>query len=735
MTEAKRIRDEEEELRNRERLKYEQEIAELESKALLEKEKHRKKQLQLESENLRKHEQTEVFKNDEKAIAYSTACAANMATVTDLLTRKKEHEQQLKKGLDDIAKKHQLHEEQELAEYKKSGHYTKNDDVTEFAEKSSVLSLQETSNSPVTKSSRRCLFESKIEATGEVEFTNLPRTSSPIKKFGDDMSVQEDLELSGRSVNWRLGYESSSNDSSQMTVEEADDSENEQVSNSFSHMSVTDGETESQDTELPTGRYVRPIDFDPIEDKDTTMNEQADITSSSTASKGETLAAKVNALITSEKKKKKNKKWAKPLKRNLNSNRISQADLLHYAEEANVNKQLSTAKEQVDYKPGELYAYRIEPSPIKHHDSGSWERNKTKIFPGMSRSFYIPHYSTKDAGLKKTITKCTQSNVTLVHYYGKSLKQEIAHKDGGSASSSPTKTKKQSPNQKTNSPAKVQGFAASKLNRRHMRQKPKSAAAVNQNVEIMSNKTAVKIMKACKKENTLELAEFKVCTEPKAGNVYVFDVSKYKQTTLRTVKHDGSRWAKKNTIPVTDDVSRTTYYVMDEDNQQNPGFKKFIFHNPKDDVALVHYVGDDTLSAPLPHKNATRDQRPFIPQSTHVADDVKSLGKLPPKQVYNALHSNTGPGLSGIIPTPRNRRAIRHIQQKEKEANNISGSEEEKVKSLHKYLGPYNRMSSYVPHTTVVLINDENIKQYEKVAKIAQEKNLKIEHHFDTTVC
>jgi hypothetical protein len=43
-------------------------------------------------------------------------------------------------------------------------------------------------------------------------------------------------------------------------------------------------------------------------------------------------------------------------------------------------------------------------------------------------------------------------------------------------------------------------------------------------------------------------------------------------------------------------------------------------------------------------------------------------------------------------------------------------------------------MSSHVPHTTVVLVNTETVLQYEQAAKLAQEKNEKMEHHFDTTV-
>jgi hypothetical protein len=107
---------------------------------------------------------------------------------------------------------------------------------------------------------------------------------------------------------------------------------------------------------------------------------------------------------------------------------------------------------------------------------------------------------------------------------------------------------------------------------------------------------------------------------------------------------------------------------------------------------------------------------------------------MAPNKAYNLLNSNTGPGLAGVVPVPRSKAAVKYIQAKEKKADSIGQNEEQNVKSLHKYMGPYNRMSSYVPHTTVVLVNTETVLQYEQAAKLAQEKNEKMEHHFDTTV-
>jgi hypothetical protein len=105
-----------------------------------------------------------------------------------------------------------------------------------------------------------------------------------------------------------------------------------------------------------------------------------------------------------------------------------------------------------------------------------------------------------------------------------------------------------------------------------------------------------------------------------------------------------------------------------------------------------------------------------------VEEDVISLGKMPPNKAYNLLNSNTGPGLAGVVPVPRSKAAVKYIQAKEKKADSIGQNEEQNVKSLHKYMGPYNRMSSYVPHTTVVLVNTETVLQYEQAAKLAQEK-------------
>jgi hypothetical protein len=63
----------------------------------------------------------------------------------------------------------------------------------------------------------------------------------------------------------------------------------------------------------------------------------------------------------------------------------------------------------------------------------------------------------------------------------------------------------------------------------------------------------------------------------------------------------------------------------------------------------------------------------------------------------------------------------------------LGGSTEENIKKLHEYMGDYNRLTSYIPHITVVLVHDLAVQQYQHVCEVAKAENLPMQHHFDTT--
>ncbi len=47
-------------------------------------------------------------------------------------------------------------------------------------------------------------------------------------------------------------------------------------------------------------------------------------------------------------------------------------------------------------------------------------------------------------------------------------------------------------------------------------------------------------------------------------------------------------------------LRKLTYYCVDKDNQINAGFKKELYTDERSNVALVHYLGDDTLASEFP---------------------------------------------------------------------------------------------------------------------------------------
>ncbi len=129
-------------------------------------------------------------------------------------------------------------------------------------------------------------------------------------------------------------------------------------------------------------------------------------------------------------------------------------------------------------------------------------------------------------------------------------------------------------------------------------------------------------------------------------------------------------------------LHKLTYYCVDKDNQINASFKKELYTDEHSNVALVHYLGDDTLALELPHQNATKDGCRFVPASGHVAVGVHFMAQVPPTKVCNDLNLMSCPSLAGVIPQPRNPAAVKYSATKGKARRNVGRKHRRKYQKI-----------------------------------------------------
>jgi hypothetical protein len=107
---------------------------------------------------------------------------------------------------------------------------------------------------------------------------------------------------------------------------------------------------------------------------------------------------------------------------------------------------------------------------------------------------------------------------------------------------------------------------------------------------------------------------------------------KCKSKTGGSLRKSGGMIAKNTT--------RQVYHHLRLDRRSTSDFKKYIYHNEKTGVALVHYIGNPEVVERRPHGNATRRTRVYKPVSYIVDARIRELdpeGKMDPMELYNKL--------------------------------------------------------------------------------------------------
>jgi hypothetical protein len=160
------------------------------------------------------------------------------------------------------------------------------------------------------------------------------------------------------------------------------------------------------------------------------------------------------------------------------------------------------------------------------------------------------------------------------------------------------------------------------------------------------------------------------------------------------------------------------------------GFQRFSYQlldesgKAKDTPVVVHYSGDEALSAEAPHGNATRSRKPFERTPQSVLDYAKST-----------TQSKTASKTYRAAPPELQLRNLKQAQNMRYAANKnkrITTDDIINVHMQHVQLGYPNSIRT-APDLVVIGVDSELLQEAKVALKAAKALNVKVEIQYDTT--
>ena len=196
-----------------------------------------------------------------------------------------------------------------------------------------------------------------------------------------------------------------------------------------------------------------------------------------------------------------------------------------------------------------------------------------------------------------------------------------------------------------------------------------------------------------------------------------------------------SRWTNQGSrkkLPRTNPQYLKSYYYIKADGKSNKAFKKEVYFPVEipDEVCIVHYLGDATVSEPSPHGNSKKTQ-PFFRTKPSVLHDLEKKTEVEKAhKVYKNLVCENTTG-HDAVSKPRNLKQLHNIRATKQEEIRLS---RDAIYSTHEiaYEGDFVHYLSTYPDLCVVAGEKEMIEELNSVVKMKDENFLM---SYDTTFC
>jgi len=248
------------------------------------------------------------------------------------------------------------------------------------------------------------------------------------------------------------------------------------------------------------------------------------------------------------------------------------------------------------------------------------------------------------------------------------------------------------------------------------------------------NKGEAKMVLAFADEEVINNPVETIICNPDSRKLYIFDVSQIEHWEKHLTK-DTYHW--KNFIrpsKVDPSIKETYSYVKDHDGKYNSHFHKHILHFKNEKKVLIGYDGDKAVGAHLPHGNATKSTRPYIPVSNVVLDKrVQALAGRKAKDVYVELINEPADPNVKMLTHPRSKEHVKAVQDRLQRPYNFLKDNLTACHRVGQMLPKYIRLESTLHNCfNYVLCHEEILEQYRKAIDLMP-RDEPLVHHLDTT--
>jgi hypothetical protein len=231
--------------------------------------------------------------------------------------------------------------------------------------------------------------------------------------------------------------------------------------------------------------------------------------------------------------------------------------------------------------------------------------------------------------------------------------------------------------------------------------------------------------------------EGRIFTTPsRAQSGFTTDDPSYEEVdVVGGVAKDTYRW--KNFIrpsKVDPSIKETYSYVKNHDGKYNSHFHKHILHFKNEKKVLIGYNGDKAVGAHLPHGNATKSTRPYIPVSNVVLyKRVQALAGRKAKDVYKELINEPADPNVKMLTHPRSKEHVKAVQDRLQRPYNFLKDDLTACHRVGQMLPKYIHLESTLHDCfNYVLCHKEILEQYRKAIDLMPRDEPLI-HHLDTT--
>ena len=210
-------------------------------------------------------------------------------------------------------------------------------------------------------------------------------------------------------------------------------------------------------------------------------------------------------------------------------------------------------------------------------------------------------------------------------------------------------------------------------------------------------------------------------TNPRGGELYIYSSLAAKEK-MNDWKCDGYSWRNNSSrnFPINNPRLKKMYFCIRNKSGVSTSFCKFaitFIDNPY--LVVIWYQGNESTAPKLKHGNRKNNNREHKRTYPSVISSLKSeLVHEPPNKLYKTLVTKEEVGQRQGIANPRNLKQLHNLKHRQDAKLKLGNDDIANLYELTMHLGGYVKIIDLWPEFTVILMNDDLLKELSKLLDV-----------------